>query len=477
MPAPLSTAPPLCVDLDGTLLRTDLLLESLFALLKRNFLYATLLPLWLLKGKAHFKQQIADRVEIDAKCLPYHTLFLEWLQDQHAQGRRLILATASNRKFAAAVADHLGIFESVLASDAAHNLSGRAKLRQLEQRLKGGDFDYAGDARVDLPLWKQARQALLVNPQRGVQRAAERHGNVAQVFDDRSAVWKPALKALRPHQWAKNLLVFVPLVLAHQVLELGPLSQAAVAFAALSLCASSVYLLNDLLDLAEDRQRPSKARRPFAAGTLSIWYGIALIPLLLAGAFACAWWLSLEFAGMLALYYAVTLAYSLALKQFALVDVLTLTGLYLLRILAGAVAVSAPVSFWLLAFSLFLFLSLALIKRFTELKNLPRHSGGQLAGRGYFAEDLETLAQFGSASAYTSVLVLALYINSDVVAANYTYPQLLWLLCPLLLYLLLRLWLLARRGKMLEDPVWFVLQDRVCLLTALAGFGLLYMAG
>ena len=475
-PPPRADTPPLCTDLDGTLVRTDLLFESLFALLRRNVLYVALLPFWLLGGRANLKQQIARRVDLEVDHLPWQAEFLAYLRDQHARGRRLVLATASNAKFARQVAGHLGIFETVLASDATCNLRGTEKLRRIEQLLGGRDFDYAGNAHADLPLMARAKRALLVNPERGMRARAERRGNVERVFDDRAGLLKPCLKALRLHQWSKNLLVFVPLVMTHRVTEWDLLAQAAQAFAAFCLCASSVYLLNDLLDAPDDRRHPSKADRPFAQGTLPADCGLALIPLLLAGAFAIAAHLPPDFTCLLALYYGLTLAYSLALRQFVLMDVLTLVGLYLLRIIAGAAAVSVMPSFWLLAFSVFVFVSLALVKRFAELREASRRSDAGSAGRGYVAEDAETLSGFGGASAYTSVLVLALYINSDRVAARYMHPELLWLLCPLLLYLLMRLWLLARRGAALDDPVWFMLTCPHCRVIAALGIGLLYLA-
>jgi 4-hydroxybenzoate polyprenyltransferase/phosphoserine phosphatase len=468
---------PLCVDLDGTLLRTDLLVESVFALFKQNILYVFLLPIWLLKGKAHLKQQVADRVDMDISLLPYHDDFLAYLRQEHAQGRRLVLATASNEKFAEAVALFLGIFHDVLASNATTNLSGQRKLKRLQELFGNKGFDYAGNAMVDLPLWKHAEQAVLVNPERGVKAAAELQGPIAQVFDDREGhPLKRYLKALRLHQWLKNLLVFVPLLMAHRFGDVALVWQAVLAFFAFGLCASSVYLLNDLLDLPDDRQHPSKRRRPFAAGSVSIVHGALLIPVLLAVSFGIALLLSIEFAGVLALYYAITLAYSLRLKQAALVDVLILAGLYTIRIIAGAAAVSVEPSFWLLAFSMFLFLSLALVKRFTELLTLQQAERENVSGRGYTAVDLETLSQFGSASAYMAILVLALYINSEAVWDLYTHPQVIWLLCPLLLYMVMRIWMMARRDELHEDPVVFVIRDRRSQWLAGVGAILMWLA-
>ncbi len=468
---------PLCVDLDGTLLRTDLLVESAFALLKRNILYLFLLPVWLLKGKAHLKQRIADRVDLDVGLLPYHDTFLAHLEREHGKGRRLILATASNEKFAEAVALHLGIFDQVLASDRSTNLSGGRKLEYLQRLFGAGGFDYAGDAMVDLPLWQQARQALLVNPRPGVQGAVERQGGTPTVFDDREGhPFKRYLKALRIHQWLKNLLLFVPLLMAHRFAEPVLVGQALLAFLVFGLCASSVYLLNDLLDLPDDRRHPIKRRRPLAAGSISIVHGVMLIPALLVAAFSLALLLPTEFLTVLGLYYCITLAYSLRLKRAAVVDVLTLAGLYTIRIIAGAAAVLVDASFWLLAFSMFLFLSLALLKRFTELLTLEQQGVSAAIGRGYITADLETLSSFGSASAYMAVLVLAFYINSDAVRDLYSRPEIIWLLCPLLLYPMTRIWLLARRGRLHEDPVVFVILDRHSQGLAVVGALLLWLA-
>ena len=349
------------VDLDGTLIRTDILVESTFALLKQNILFVFLLPIWLFRGKAHLKHEIAARVNIDAEQLPYQEEFLHFLKCEHGSGRRLVLATASNEKYAEAISRNLCIFEEVLSSNATVNLSGRRKLARLRESFGDQGFDYAANAKVDLPVWRAAHSALLVNPERGVRKAAERQGEVAHIFDDRKDnTLKIYLKAMRLHQWLKNLLIFIPLLMAHRLNEPVLLGQALLGFLSFGLCASSVYLLNDLLDLPQDRAHPTKRLRPFAAGSIPIVNGALLIPGLLVAAFAVAIFLPIEFVGVLGLYYVTTLAYSLRLKRAALVDVLTLAALYTMRIIAGAAAVSVVPSFWLLAFSMFLFLSLAL---------------------------------------------------------------------------------------------------------------------
>lgn len=472
-----TTSLPLCVDVDGTLIRSDLLLESVFALLKHNIFYIFLLPIWLLKGKANLKHQIASRVEIDAGLLPYHEEFLTFLRQQHVEDRRIVLATASNKIFAQAIALNLGLFTDVLASDAHINLSGPRKLKRLLDLFGPGGFDYAGNAVVDLPLLREANKGILVNPERGVKKAAESQSAIDKIFDDRQgSPFRHYLKALRLHQWLKNLLIFVPLVMAHKFNNLFLIEQSIIAFIAFGLCASSVYLLNDLIDLPEDRQHPKKKYRPFAAGTVPIINGVLLIPGLLVAAFGLSLLLPIEFIGVLVFYYVITLAYSFRLKRAILVDVLTLAGLYTIRIIAGAAAITVEPSFWLLAFSMFFFLSLALVKRYTELLALVKNDKNESPGRGYRTDELGLLAQFGIASAFTAILVLALYINSGVVQALYSQPKMIWLLCPVLLYLITRIWMLSHRNELQEDPVVFIIRDRRSQLLILIGAVILWLA-
>jgi len=449
------------VDLDGTLVRTDTLIESLLLLLKARPLLILVMPLWALKGKSYFKQQIADRIELDPELLPYHQKFLAFLREEHQQGRRLVLATAANAKIADAVAGHLQLFDQVLASRRDDNLSGKRKLRRMVELYGEQGFDYAGNGRIDLEVWPHARKVLVVTPERGVAEAVRKQAWDSQFFDnDDGPTLRDYLKAARIRQWLKNLLVFIPLILAHQVTEPELLAKAVTAFLAFGLCASSVYLLNDLLDLQSDRLHPSKRRRPFASGRVPLMWGIAAAPILLLAGAALALTVSLEFLGVLAGYYLITLAYSLRLKRAAIIDVLVLASLYTLRIAAGAIAVNTTVSFWLLAFSMFIFLSLALAKRYSELVLLISEGRTDVSGRGYRACDAESIFQFGTTSAYMAVMVMALYINSPEVRDLYTHPQVIWLLCPLLLYLLSRVWLLARRQELDEDPLVFALEDR-----------------
>ena len=468
---------PLCVDLDGTLVRTDLLVEATFALLKKNIFTAFLLPLWLLRGKAYFKDQIASRVDIDARLLPYQTEFLEFLRQRQEAGGRLILTTASHVNYANAVSQYLDIFDTVLASDSRRNLAGKVKLAAIRDACDDKKFDYAANGKVDLKVWQQANTAVLVNPERGVEAAVKLISPIERVFRDRNRnSMLSFMKALRLHHWVKNLIILVPLMLAHRVNDTALLMQAGIAFLSFGFCASSVYLLNDMFDLSFDREHPRKQWRPLASGEISVTYVAIMIPALLLISLLLALTLPPLFFGVLVLYYLMTLAYSLRLKHHAIIDVIVLASLYTLRVIAGAAAVEVEASFWLLSFSMFFFLSLALVKRYSELLGIADAESSAVAGRSYHALDLPLLAQFGITSAFMSVLVLALYINSEAVQLLYSRPQVIWLLCPLLLYMVSRVWLLAHHNKLHEDPVVFAIHDRPFRLLAILGVILLMVA-
>lgn len=407
----------LCVDLDGTLIKTDILVESALALVKSRPQDILRLPLWLSKGKANLKQKIADAVELDVESLPYNQDFLDYLRQEKAQGRKLVLATATNVKFANQISDHLGIFDQVVASDATENLAGKRKLEKLQGLFPNGNFDYAGNGKTDLAVWRGSQHAILVNPEAGVQKAAMKVAEIDKVFETKSGGIKDYLRACRLYQWVKNVLIFVPLATAHTVLNLDLMYNAVIGFLCFGLCASSVYVVNDLLDLAADRQHPRKKNRPFAAGSISIKHGLVMAPALLAAGLGLALLtLPAAFCAVLGLYLVLTLLYSVHLKSVVLVDVLVLAGLYTLRIIAGAAAVDVPLSFWLLGFSVFLFLNLAMVKRYSELQGLKeKGDAASAAGRGYRVVDLETLISLGTSAGYAAVLVLALYVNSDEV--------------------------------------------------------------
>lgn len=465
----MSPGVPLCVDLDGTLLRADLLVESLLILLRRNPLLLFLAPLWLLKGKAYLKHQIAMRVHIDAAQLPYNEQFLTYLRSEAQHGRSMVLATASSLKLAREVADHLGLFGEVLGSDEKVNLSEREKCTVLIKKFGQRQFDYAGNSKADLDVWRNARQAILVNPEPRVEEiVASESVHVARVFrSTRQNTVRCYLKALRVHQWAKNVLLFVPLIAAHKVLDLELLLHALTAFLAFSFCAASGYIVNDLLDLPFDRVHPQKRFRPIAAGELSILEAVSVSLGLLLGAFAIGSFLPVRFLLVLAIYWGLILAYSFGLRKKPLIDVFTLAFLYTLRMFAGAEATTTPVSLWLLAFSMFIFLNLALVKRCTELQLLPQRNDTRASGREYLMSDFQYLNSMGLASGYLSVLVLALYINSDSVLGLYSRPWVLWIVCPLALYWISWVWFKVARNEMHHDPVVFALTDKTSLATGL----------
>lgn len=449
---------PVAVDLDGTLIKSDLLLESYLLLIKQNFLLIFVIPFWLLKGKAHLKYEIARRVTLEPQFLPYNQAVLEYLDSLRAQGRPLILATASHSLLANKVAEHLGLFNEVIATEDQRNLSGSAKAQALIQRYGEQGFDYIGNHEIDLQVWRHSRQALVVGDE-ALANQARAACKVSHHFSTKPASVKTLIKALRVHQWVKNGLIFVPIFTAHQIYDGSLLFTCLLGFLAFSLCASSVYFLNDLLDLADDRNHATKCFRPFAAGTLDLKVGILGAPLLLLLAGIICLFLPYEFFLVLVGYYVLTLAYSFKLKQLVMVDVVTLASLYTVRIVAGAALIGVFASFWLLSFSMFVFLSLAIVKRYTELMRLKLKNSDKKSARGYQVDDLELLSSLGGASGYISVLVFALYINSPEIRSMYTDPYYIWPACIVLLYWISRLWIIAHRGQMNDDPIVFALKD------------------
>ncbi len=463
--APEVSRRPLCVDLDGTLVKSDTLVDSLLLLLRTQPRAALQAPLWLLRGKAAFKAEVSARAALDERHLPYNRVLLDYLIAQHASGRKLYLATGADQRVAQRIADHLGLFEEVLASDGSVNRTGGRKLEGLRQAFGEEGYDYIGNAGPDMPLLEHAEAAMIANPAPALRARLRARGvTVRQVFRDRARSGKSIVRAIRLHQWAKNVLVFLPVLLAHHLGARG-LLQAGIAFASFSLCASSTYIFNDLLDMEADRKHPHKRLRPFAAGDLSAAAGASISAVFLGGSLAmAAAWLPGKFLMWMLLYLGATLSYSLYLKRVALVDVILLAGLYTVRLLAGAAATTVTITPWLAAFSLFLFLSLAMVKRFSELQNTRERGQAPANGRGYLLEDLEQLRSFGTACAYAAVVVFSFYIGDQGAAHLYRHPLRLWLITPLMIYWLSRVWLLAARGELNEDPVIFAMTDRVSLL-------------
>jgi 4-hydroxybenzoate polyprenyltransferase len=451
---------PLCVDLDGTLIRTDLLLESALALLARRPSLVFAMLIWLIRGKAHLKQEIARRVDVNPAILPYNDEVVAWVREQQAV-RETVLCTAADSRLAQGVADHIGGFASVMASDGRNNLSGVNKATSLVDRYGARGFDYAGNAAVDLHIWKSAHAAIVVESGSQLSDAARKVSQLERTFKLSKPSARQWLKALRVHQWVKNILVFLPLLASHRIFEPHAVASAVLAFFCFGLCASSVYVTNDLLDLAADRQHRRKRHRPFAAGVIPLQQGPVAACLLLIVAFGLAWLLAPLFALVLLGYYLLTTGYSFKFKRMVMLDVVVLALLYTSRIVAGTVAIQSRSSFWLLAFSMFFFLSLAMVKRYTELLAAQKSAGIKAAGRGYTVEDIPLIQSLGGSSGYLSVLVLALYVDGTASQALYRHPHYLWLLCPLLLYWISRTWAIAHRGVMHDDPVVFAIKDKV----------------
>lgn len=468
---------PLVVDLDGTLIRSDILIESGFAYLKAapQRFYEPLL--WLARGgKPGLKAGLADATNVDVAVLPYDATVLQWLKGERDAGRSLVLATASHERYARAISAHLGIFDRTFATNGSINLSAHNKRDMLVAEYGEKGFDYAGNSHDDIAVWQSADRAYVVNPSNGVERAARKIGNVERVIESRPPAARTWAKSLRLHQWLKNLLIFLPLLAGHKLSSPELTLAALLAFLTFGLCASSVYLLNDLLDLEDDRHHPVKRKRPLASGALPLTWGLALFPVLLVGAFATAWiFLPWQFSAALFGYYALTLAYSMFLKRQVMVDVVVLAMLYTMRIIAGTAAVDAQLTFWLLAFSMFIFLSLALVKRYAELHSMKARGLVKTRGRGYVASDLSLISSLGTSSGYLAVLVLALYIQDAKTAGMYRHPQVIWLACPLLLYWVSRTWIIAHRGLMHDDPIVFAARDRVSLVVVML-CGLIFWA-
>ena len=451
---------PLFVDLDGTLVKTDMLVEGALCLLKSAPWLFFAMIYWLFRsGKSGLKAQIASRVEVEADSIPLQGDFVHFLHSEAKSGRKIYLATASDERPARAIANRLGIFDGVLASVPGHNLKGRMKLDAICLATDHGAFDYAGNAHADMDIWAAARKVLIVNPDPGVLASARARFKVDRVFDDRPSLLKTWLRAVRIHQWLKNLLLFVPLLTAHSFSQ-HAFFAVGLGFIAFGLVASGTYILNDLLDLASDRGHPRKSSRPFAAGNIAPGLGVMVMIALVATGLAMAAMVSVPFVIVMLCYLVVTLSYSLHFKTYVLVDVLLLASLYTMRIVAGAVAINVTVSSWLLLFSTFVFLSLALVKRCAELEVMHVQTKLATSGRDYRVSDRMVLGAMGVAAGYISVLVLALYVDDPTVREHYNHPNFLAALCPFMLYWISRVWIKTARGEMNDDPLLYSLRDR-----------------
>jgi 4-hydroxybenzoate polyprenyltransferase len=456
---------PICVDLDGTLLYGDTLLDS-FALAMHSWPILIRIPGWILQGKAALKDRLADNIKLNPEILPYNNTLIEFLRDQKELGKRLILVTAAHETIGHAINQYLCLFDDVIGSTEIRNLRGKEKARILIENFGYKQFCYIGNDRTDLQIWNVAESGIVVNATKKVIYKANKATKITKIILKKSSFNRALLKELRLYQWIKNLLVFVPIITANALYDLHAWFYAAVVFSAFCATASGTYVLNDLLDLEADRAHPIKRNRPFASGILSIQTGMVLFPSLFLLGLLLA---SIANVLLFVLFYAlINIAYSIKLKEFPIIDLFILASVYTIRLYAGGVTTGHNVSLWLLAFSCFLFFALAIIKRVADLITSKRLNGGQDHRRGYNIKDIVILQSMGICSSFVSSLVLALYVQSEAAASLYHSPRILWAIVPLILFWQCRLWLSASRGYIKEDPILYAAKDWVSLLIGIS---------
>jgi 4-hydroxybenzoate polyprenyltransferase/phosphoserine phosphatase len=450
----------LCVDLDGTLVSTDTLDECLLRMVRHRPLLLFRLPFWMLRGKAYFKDRVAAATVHLLGPLPYRQSVLEYIRTHANGGEPVVLATAANRRIAEQVSNELGLFTKVMASDERLNLSGVQKLSKMREFADGRPIAYIGDHAKDIPIWLGCERAIVAGGSQGLAQRIAQGPEVIVIPPDRQPTVRDWMRQLRCHQWSKNLLLIAPLILAHQVTSLPAVMACLVAVIAFSLTASAVYIGNDLVDLPHDRKHVRKRNRPLASGVISIRSAVAAGAGLLAAGFGISLAvLPLTFVWMLLGYVVLNIGYSIWFKRIAVLDVLLLAGFYVYRVLIGAVAIQALISPWLLAFSMFFFLGLGMVKRFADLLLAASNEQASVSGRSYVTGDVDFVRSVGTSSSCVAVLVLALYLQSAEVTHLYKRPEFLWLACPLVLFWTMRAWFIANRGEMSDDPILFALRD------------------
>lgn len=449
----------LCVDLDGTLVLTDTLHESLIELLKKNILFIFILPIWILKGKAYFKDQIAKRVKLSPRSLPYNQLVLDYIDTRNQEGAESYLVTASHQSIAEDIATHLGVFAGYMGSNDEHNYKGSSKAILLNNKFGKGQYEYIGNDNADLPVWKDSARAVVASNSQRLQTKAKKTSKDLIVLGSHiQTSFLSYVKAMRIHQWVKNVLILLPLLLSHSILDSEKVLLAFYGFILFSFAASGIYIFNDLIDLGHDRVHPLKSRRPMASGEVPAVHGFMLGILLWAVSLIVSFiYFKLLFL-LITGYIVLNFVYSTILKKVVLMDVVVLAGFYTIRIIIGSVMTGVGLSFWLLTFSLFIFFSLALVKRFSEIA-FHTDEKSQVKGRGYHSEDELVTTILGVSSGLISILVMALYINDPHTTELYADANWLWLTIPALLYWVSRLWLLAHRKMITDDPILFALKD------------------
>lgn len=451
---------PLVCDLDETLVKTDCFYEAMALLIKTNPLYLLYFPIWLSKGLPNFKNQVFSRVSLDIANLPYNHEVINFIKNEKAKGRQIVLATATPEYIAIEVNDYLGLFDLVLGTNEKINLKSHNKTKKLNELFGEKGYDYIGDSLADINVWKSADKAYLVAKTNYSKNKILDKVQVEKIIFEYDNFAPFIIKEIRVYQWIKNILLFIPLLLAHKFIDSKSLLDLLIAFFSFNFIASSVYILNDMSDLKSDRLHRSKKYRPFAAGHLRLQYAFILVPLLIfLSLFSALTLLNIKFLFVLLFYFVVTSLYSVILKRIPIIDILVLASLYAIRIIAGSVVAEVYLSPWLLGFTLFFFLSLAIVKRFTELNYLLSENIEKTHGRGYEIRDISMLRVMGITSGFLSIMVLVLYLNSEEVRALYTHPSYLWGVAPLLLYWLMNMWFIAERGNLNDDPVVFAAKN------------------
>lgn len=458
----------LCVDLDGTLIATDSIVETIILAIKKKPIILLLLPFWLLNGKTYFKNKISAYALPDVEFLPYNEEVIELIKYEKAKGRKIALVSASVQKIANAVANHLQLFDEVYGSSLDDNLKGEKKRDYLVAKYGEYRYDYIADSVSDIPVWLSANQAYIINPKYYIEKKLKKKINYIPISTSRKNRLSNIFKEIRVYQWLKNLLLFIPLLLAHKIDEPEKWLSLIIAFFSFCFTASFVYLLNDLLDLESDRHHPRKCKRPIASGNLSIGFAILSSPLFLCASFLLSLlFLPFYFTLVLFIYLVLTSLYSLVLKRIYLIDIILLSSLYTIRLIAGAYAVDVPISYWLLAFSMFIFYSIAIVKRYTELIVMLEENKTYIKGRGYSIADMSLLRNIGTTSGFVSVLVFILYVNSEEIRVLYKNPEFLWPVAICILIWISRIWFIAHRGLMHDDPVVFMSKDKISYFIAL----------
>jgi len=452
----------LCVDLDRTLIATDSILEALLLAVKRKPIILLLLPFWFLNGKNYVKHKMTAIAIPDAEFLPYNEEVIEFIKYEKAKGRKIALISASVQKICNSVANHLMLFDEVFGTGLDYDLKGEKKRDFLLAKYGEYKFDYIADSSSDIPVWLYANQSYIVNPRKPIVKKLKNKVQFVTIETSRKNRFYNIFKEIRIYQWLKNLLIFFPLLLAHEITDSDKWISAVIAFLSFSLCASFVYLTNDLLDLESDRHHPRKCNRPIAAGNLSVGSAIVFSPIFLLLSFLLSFlFLPLNFTITLFIYLILTIFYSFLFKRIYLIDIILLASLYTIRLVGGAYAVTVNISYWLLAFSMFIFLSLAIVKRYTELIVMIEDNKTYSKGRGYSISDMSLLSNIGITSGFISVLVFILYVNSEEIRRLYHNPEFLWPVAICILIWIVRMWFIAHRGLMHDDPIVFMSKDKI----------------